>query len=84
MVMTDEGWHYEAPDYTVGIMGGGWVHDSCPSDSDDQEVTEEELPEEYDGDVLVQRVRLTCSACGQSVESVTRYRYHHHHHEEDL
>lgn len=25
----DEDWHYEGPDYSVGIFGEGWVHDAC-------------------------------------------------------
>lgn len=53
-------WYYEAPDPSVGIFGGGWVHDCGTED----EATEE-IVSTYrrDHDIIVTCYRFTCE-CG--------------------
>jgi hypothetical protein len=72
-VTTPTGWTYEGPDYSVGIFGGGWIHEDCPVDTEDEvNVTEEPIKSEHHGVGAARSIRttyqLTCSACGQSTE----------------
>lgn len=62
-----EGWYYDAPDPSVGIFTGGWVHDPCPMGDGVEEIeTKEEMvnttrnPET--GEVKIEW-KLTCT-CG--------------------
>jgi hypothetical protein len=60
------GWYYEAPDYSVGLFGGGWVHE-CEVDGEAEGTDERFLSsgkgsKEY---VIESLYLLTCLDCGQ-------------------
>lgn len=60
-------WSYEGPDTSVGIFGHAFVHETCPVQDEEYEVTEEQYGTRFVGrgrlrDVIV-TTKLTCTAC---------------------
>ena len=68
----NEGWSFEGPDPEVGIFGDRVVHEDCPVDVEEAEVTDvATFRSTGDGYLEVTRV-FTCT-CGATTRTVDTY-----------
>src|SRR3954447_17093405 len=63
-------WTYEAPDHSVGLFGGGWIHEDCPEWEDELVSTIEEqlaTTTNWSNGLMTIWCMLTCEACVQQI-----------------
>ena len=69
-LVTQPGWYYKAGDPSVGLYGGGWVHDACPAAAfvDECRDAKEDFvkADRKNAETMTITMRVTCAECGES------------------